>query len=75
MQVGADFEEQWSNGLVEGWEKENHENGNIQQQTAIIDLDYYSTVEQLMEVGPEKLKEVRDDVLGSSCTYCGIYFK
>lgn len=24
----------------------------------VIDLDYYSTVEELMEVAPEKLKEV-----------------
>lgn len=25
----------------------------------VIDLDYYGTVEDLIEVGPEKLKEVR----------------
>ncbi|KAL0304398.1 UNVERIFIED_CONTAM: Splicing factor SF3a60 [Sesamum radiatum] len=55
--VIAEFEEQWSNGLVEGWKNENHEDGNVQQQDAIIDLDYYSTVEELMELGPEKLKE------------------
>ncbi|KAL0299670.1 UNVERIFIED_CONTAM: Splicing factor SF3a60 [Sesamum calycinum] len=55
--VIAEFEEQWSNGLVEGWKNENHEDGNVQLQDAIIDLDYYSTVEELMELGPEKLKE------------------
>ncbi|PIN20512.1 Splicing factor 3a, subunit 3 [Handroanthus impetiginosus] len=55
--VIAEFEEKWSKGLVEGWENENHENGNVQQQNATIDLDYYSSVEELMEVGPEKLKE------------------
>ncbi|KAL2226966.1 UNVERIFIED_CONTAM: Splicing factor SF3a60 [Sesamum indicum] len=55
--VIAEFEEQWSNGLVEGWKNENHEDGNVQQQDAIVDLDYYSTVEELMELGPEKLKE------------------
>lgn len=54
--VVAEFEEQWSSGLI-GWQNENHENGNAKQLEAIIDLDYYSTVEQLMEVGPEKLKE------------------
>ncbi|KAL6509258.1 hypothetical protein OROGR_022568 [Orobanche gracilis] len=57
LKVIAEFEEQWSNGSVEGWENENRENGNAQQQDAVIDLDYYSNVEQLMEVGPEKLKE------------------
>ncbi|GFP81095.1 splicing factor 3a subunit 3 [Phtheirospermum japonicum] len=55
--VIAEFEERWSIGSVEGWENENHENGNVQQQDALIDLDYYSTAEQLAEVGPEKLKE------------------
>ncbi|CAA0824676.1 splicing factor-related [Striga hermonthica] len=55
--VNAEFEERWSSGLVEGWESENLGNGNVQQQDAVIDLDYYSTVEQLMEVGLDKLKE------------------
>lgn len=54
--VITEFEEQWSNGKVEGWENEGQENGHVSQPT-MIDLDYYSTVEELMEVGPEKLKE------------------
>ncbi|KAL8550807.1 hypothetical protein ACS0TY_000034 [Phlomoides rotata] len=54
--VVAEFEEQWSNGLIGGWENESHD-GKVQQKEATIDLDYYSTVEQLMEVGQEKLKE------------------
>ncbi|KAI8006404.1 Splicing factor 3A subunit 3 [Camellia lanceoleosa] len=33
------------------------ENGYVSAQPAVIDLDYYSTVEELMEVGPERLKE------------------
>ncbi|CAL9075114.1 unnamed protein product, partial [Musa acuminata var. zebrina] len=33
------------------------ENGLIQSQEAVIDLDYCSTVEELLEVGPAKLKE------------------
>ncbi|CAO2838646.1 unnamed protein product [Amaranthus hypochondriacus] len=54
--VVAEFEEQWENGEVEGWKNEGRENGHVSQDN-IIDLDYYSTVEELMEVGPEKLKE------------------
>lgn len=54
--VITEFEEQWSNGKVKGWENEGQENGHVSQPT-MIDLDYYSTVEELMEVGPEKLKE------------------
>lgn len=45
------------NGTVEGWENEARENGHVPQST-MIDLDYYSTVEELIELGPEKLKEV-----------------
>lgn len=52
-----DFEEQWANGSIEGWGVESQENGHVSEHT-VIDLDYYSTVEELMEVGPEKLKEV-----------------
>ncbi|KAL3630687.1 hypothetical protein CASFOL_023671 [Castilleja foliolosa] len=55
--VITEFEERWSIGSVEGWGNETHENGNAQQLDALIDLDYYSTAEQLVEVGPEKLKE------------------
>ncbi|KAJ4705844.1 splicing factor 3A subunit 3-like [Melia azedarach] len=55
--VVVDFEEQWTNGTVPGWEKEGQENGYIPEEHTVIDLDYYSTVEELMEVGPEKLKE------------------
>lgn len=57
-QVVAEFEVLWNSGLIQGWQNENHENGNTKQPEALIDLDYYSTVEQLMEVGPVKLKEV-----------------
>jgi len=38
------------------------ENGNISSQDAVLDLDYYSTVEELIEVGPEKLKEVKSSL-------------
>ncbi|GFS32194.1 splicing factor-like protein [Actinidia rufa] len=55
--VTTDFEEQWADGKVQEWEREGKENGHISAQPAVIDLDYYSTVEELMEVGPERLKE------------------
>jgi splicing factor 3A subunit 3 len=57
-QVVTEFEEQWSNQKVQGWDSEVQENGHAPAQHTVIDLDYYSTVEELMEVGPEKLKEV-----------------
>ncbi|XP_057951620.1 splicing factor SF3a60 homolog [Malania oleifera] len=55
--VITDFEDQWANGRVPEWENEDQENGHVPAQHTVIDLDYYSTVEELIEVGPEKLKE------------------
>ncbi|KAJ9164296.1 hypothetical protein P3X46_023892 [Hevea brasiliensis] len=55
--VTAEFEEQWENDNVQGWEKDVKESGQLPPQHTVIDLDYYSTVEELMEVGPDKLKE------------------
>ncbi|KAI7978896.1 hypothetical protein LOK49_Contig652G00004 [Camellia lanceoleosa] len=55
--VITEFEEQWAIGQIQGWENEAQENGHVSAQPAVIDLDYYSTVEELMEVGPERLKE------------------
>lgn len=50
----SEFEERWANGEVPGW-------GNKGSETVLeeseIDLDYYSTVEELVELGPEKLKQ------------------
>ncbi|CAI9758304.1 unnamed protein product [Fraxinus pennsylvanica] len=57
--VITEFEEQWTNGKVEGWDNEGQENGNIPAEHSAIDLDYYTTVEELMEVGPERLKEYK----------------
>ncbi|KAG5558822.1 hypothetical protein RHGRI_008699 [Rhododendron griersonianum] len=55
--VIAEFEEEWADGKVQGWDNEGQENGHVSAQPSGIDLDYYSTVEELMEVGPERLKE------------------
>lgn len=57
-QVATEFEENWATNKVPGWENDGQENGHVPAEFIAIDLDYYSTVEELMEVGPEKLKEV-----------------
>lgn len=53
----TEFEEHWAEGKVPGWENGDTDKGNTSLES-IVDLDYYSTVEELMELGPEKLKEV-----------------
>lgn len=55
----SEFEEQWANGKVDGWQDEAQENGHDPEQHTAVDLDYYSTVEELVVLGPERLKEVR----------------
>ncbi|KAJ6881488.1 splicing factor SF3a60 [Populus alba x Populus x berolinensis] len=55
--VTTEFEEQWENDTVQGWEKTSQENGHLSADHTVIDLDFYSTAEELKEVGPEKLKE------------------
>ncbi|EEF48955.1 splicing factor 3a, putative [Ricinus communis] len=55
--VVSEFEEQWEIGKLQGWERDVHENGEVPAQHSVIDLDYYSTIEELMDVGPQKLKE------------------
>lgn len=55
--VTAEFEERWAKGKVDGWKDDAQENGHISEQHTSVDLDYYSTVEELVELGPEKLKE------------------
>lgn len=55
--VVSEFEEQWANGKVDGWHDEAQENGHDPEQHTAVDLDYYSTVEELVALGPERLKE------------------
>ncbi|CAN4085745.1 unnamed protein product [Withania somnifera] len=55
--VTSEFEEEWTLGKVEGWENNGQENGSALENHIVIDLDYYSTAEELMVVGPGKLKE------------------
>ena len=56
-QVEAEFEEQWADGKVEEWETAIRDSEHVQDQQAVIDLDYFITVEELVELGAEKLKE------------------
>lgn len=58
LQVTTEFDENWAANKVPGWENDSQENGHVPAQHNAIDLDYYSTVEELIELGPEKLKEV-----------------
>ncbi|OVA11319.1 zinc finger protein [Macleaya cordata] len=55
--VETEFEDLWEDGKIQGWESKGLENGHVSAQDSLIDLDYYTTVQELMEVGPEKLKE------------------
>ncbi|VFQ94001.1 unnamed protein product [Cuscuta campestris] len=53
----GEFDEQWTNGKFEGWGNDYQENGSAPMDHTVIDLDYYNTVEELKEVGPDRLKE------------------
>uniref|UniRef100_A0A6N2K9Y1 Matrin-type domain-containing protein n=1 Tax=Salix viminalis TaxID=40686 RepID=A0A6N2K9Y1_SALVM len=55
--VTTEFEEQWENDAIQGWERTSQENGHSSADHTVIDLDFYSTVDELKEVAPEKLKE------------------
>lgn len=57
--VEAEFEEHWEDGIVRGWEDKGLGNGQCQGNRIqdFIDLDYYSSVDELVELGPEKLKQ------------------
>eukprot|EP01018_Ginkgo_biloba_P003226 Gb_06863 [translate_table: standard] len=57
LKVEAEFEERWVNGMVHGWEDKGLGNGQPSIIQESIGLDYYSTVDELVELGPEKLKQ------------------
>ncbi|KAJ6376079.1 hypothetical protein OIU77_000950 [Salix suchowensis] len=57
LKVTTEFEEQWENDAIQGWERTSQENGHSSADHTVIDLDFYSIVDELKEVGPEKLKE------------------
>lgn len=76
-QVVTEFEEDWASGMVQGWGDEAQDNGHVPSQNTGIDLDYYSNVEELIEVGPEKLKEVQQfsSRFFSNFFHCSFHFK
>ncbi|PWA98640.1 splicing factor SF3a60 [Artemisia annua] len=52
--VAADFDEHWAEGKIDAWKDEPQENGHV---NASIDLDFYDTVEELVAIGGDRLKE------------------
>ncbi|KAG2334799.1 hypothetical protein Bca52824_005979 [Brassica carinata] len=55
--VEVDFEEQFADGKVIGWESHGQESKLVPSEHTVIDLGYYTTADELTGVGPEKLKE------------------
>eukprot|EP00246_Nothoceros_aenigmaticus_P004024 TRINITY_DN1531_c0_g1_i2.p1 TRINITY_DN1531_c0_g1~~TRINITY_DN1531_c0_g1_i2.p1 ORF type:complete len:334 (-),score=64.33 TRINITY_DN1531_c0_g1_i2:850-1776(-) len=56
--VEADFDERWESGTVQGWEDKGLGNGQLSlMPESAVDLDQYDSVEALVELGPEKLKQ------------------
>lgn len=54
-----EFEEKWQAGTVQGWEDKGVGNGqSTTKGNAVVDVDDYDTIEELMDLGPERLKEV-----------------
>lgn len=56
----AEFEEHWANGKVDGWKDEAQEHGYASEHITSIDLGCYSSVDELVKLGPEKLLEALD---------------
>ncbi|BBN09520.1 splicing factor 3A subunit 3 [Marchantia polymorpha subsp. ruderalis] len=56
--VEADFEPSWEAGTVDGWEDKGLGNGQASiTQEPTIDIEDYDSIEELMELGPERLKD------------------
>lgn len=59
MQVDAECDDRWNAGTVQGWEDKGV--GTEQPSSRgqpLIDVDDYDSVEELTELGPDRLKEV-----------------
>ncbi|KAK9077199.1 hypothetical protein SSX86_005535 [Deinandra increscens subsp. villosa] len=59
--VTAEFEEQWADGKVDGWKGEAREDRYAYEQNTSIDLDYYITTNELVELGPVVAQHQNDD--------------
>ncbi|KAH9289537.1 hypothetical protein KI387_033654, partial [Taxus chinensis] len=57
LKVDAEFEERWEGATVHGWEDKGLGNGQSSTIQDSIDLDYYSSADELVELGPERLKQ------------------
>ncbi|GLJ52370.1 hypothetical protein SUGI_1114090 [Cryptomeria japonica] len=55
--VDDEFEDRWAGGTVHGWEDKGLGNGEPSILQESIDLDYYNSVDELTELGPERLKQ------------------
>jgi splicing factor 3A subunit 3 len=56
--VDAEFEERWNAGTVQGWEDKGLGTDQISSRVQpLIDVEDYDSVEELMELGPDRLKE------------------
>lgn len=53
--VEAEFEDRWKDGSIQGWEDRGVGSGSGE---LTIDMDDYESVDELVELGPEKLKQV-----------------
>ena len=70
--MAADFEELWAEGKIDAWKDESQENGHV---NASIDLDFYDTVEELVAIGGDRLKEVSGilDIFWVLNLFCLLY--
>lgn len=55
--VEGDFEDRWKAGSVQGWEDRGTGSGQSGTGELMIDMDDYESVDELVELGPEKLKQ------------------
>ncbi|CAK9192058.1 hypothetical protein BDL97_01G100600 [Sphagnum fallax] len=57
--VESEFEERWEAGTVQGWEDKGVGNGQslTTRSGSLVDVDDYDSLEDLIELGPERLKE------------------
>ncbi|PHT42925.1 hypothetical protein CQW23_16950 [Capsicum baccatum] len=63
LKVTSEFEKEWTLMKVQGWENNDQENGSAPVNH--IGLGYSNTADELMEMGPENLKEVKAEILES----------
>lgn len=70
LQVETEFEERWKAGTVQGWEDKGAGTGQPPptRRQPLVDLDDYDTIEELIELGPERLKEVGYPRFYAPCT-------